>query len=190
MSTLTFTTSTGHRPRPFAFQIHQYDFMLGQVRFISRQKCFIRVRRLLCSEDTSKVSSKTFSSFRWSAAAIFASGIASATAIFTLGIMVFNSLNVFKDFYSNYPVYKAIIEDTRPVIMKMIEGDLTTKLCEKSASITEFYNVGDGCDYVTRLVLENCILQASEQSLKNKGGVHTIIVGAKGVAHNRVGNTG
>ena len=33
--------------------------MLGQVRFITRQKCFIRVRRLLFSEDTSKVPSET-----------------------------------------------------------------------------------------------------------------------------------
>lgn len=91
-----------------------------------------------------------------SAAAILASGIAS------------------------YPLYKAIIEDTGPVIMKMIAGDLTRKLCEKSASITEFNNVGDGRKYVTRPLLEKSILLASEQSLEDKGGVYTIIVGAKG----------
>jgi hypothetical protein len=104
---------------------------------------------------------------------MFASGIAS-------GLVLFNSLNFFKDFYVNCPVYKTIIEDTGPLIMKMIAGDLTKKLCETSASITEFNNVGDGSDYVTRPSLEKCILQASEQSLKNKGGVYTIIVGAKG----------
>ena len=153
--------------------------MSGQVRSILRQKCLIRGRRLLCSED--KASPKTtFSTFRLSANAVFASGIASATAIFASGIVVFNSLNVFKDFYSNYPVYKAIIEDAKPVIMDMISGDLTIKLCETSASITESSNVGDGSDYVTRPSLENCILQASEQSLKSKGGVYTILVGAKG----------
>ena len=64
--------------------------------------------------------------------------------------------------------------------MKMIAGDLTTKLCEKSVSITEFNNVGDERKYVTRPLLEKHILQVSEQSLKNKGGDYTIIVGAKG----------
>ena len=111
---------------------------------------------------------------------MFASGVAFAIGIFASGTVVFNSLNVFKDFYSNYPVYKAIIEDTGPLIMKAIAGDLTRKLCETSISITEFNNVGDDSDYVTRPSLENCILQASEQNLKNKGGAYTIIVGAKG----------
>jgi hypothetical protein len=64
--------------------------------------------------------------------------------------------------------------------MKMIAGDLTVKLCETIASFTEMSNVGDGCDYVARPSLENFILQASEQSLKNKGGVCTILVGPKG----------
>lgn len=82
-----------------------------------------------------------------SAAAIFASGVASATAT---GIVVFNSFNDFKDFHINYLVYKAITKDTEPLIMKMIAGELTTKLCERSASITVFNNVGDGHKYVTR----------------------------------------
>ena len=64
--------------------------------------------------------------------------------------------------------------------MKMIGRDSTTKLCEKGASITEFNNVRDEGDYVTRPLLERRILQASELSLKSKGGVYTIIVGAKG----------
>ena len=64
--------------------------------------------------------------------------------------------------------------------MKMIEGDLTTKLCEKSAPITEWNNVRDGRKYVTRPLLEKSIFEASEQSLEDKGGVYTIIVGAKG----------
>ena len=148
--------------------------MSGQVRSIWRQKIFVRVRRLLCSEDTSKASPKTtFSTFGLSANAMFASGIAS-------GLVLFNSINVFKDFYVNYPVYKAIIEDTGPLIMKMIEGDLTIKLCETSTSITEFNNVRDGSDYVTRPSLEKGILQASERSLRSKGGAYTIVVGAKG----------
>ena len=104
---------------------------------------------------------------------MFASGIAS-------GLVLFNILNVFKDFYVNYPVYKPIIEDTGPLIMKMIEGDLTIKLCETSTSITEFNNVRDGGKYVTRPSLEKRILQASERSLEDKGGVYTIIAGAKG----------
>ena len=65
----------------------------------------------------------------------------------------------------------AISDFSGPLFMKMIAGDLTRKLCETRTSITEFNNVGDGCDYVTRSSLEECILQASEQSLKNKGGV-------------------
>jgi hypothetical protein len=105
--------------------------MLGQVRFISRQKCIIRVRRLLCSEDTSKVSSETLS----------------AAVIFASGIVVCNRLYVLKDYYSNYSVHKAVIEDTGPLTMKTIAGDLTTKLCEKSASVTQVNNVGDS--YVT-----------------------------------------
>ena len=144
--------------------------MLGQVRFITRQKCFIRVRRLLCS-DTSKVSSETtFSSFRVKAAAKFASAVAILGGItFTIENCP-NTIMLFKD----------VMGFGGPVIMKMIEKDLITKLCEKSAQITELNNVGNGCDYVTRRSLEDRILQASEQSLKNKGGVYTIIVGAKG----------
>ena len=155
--------------------------MSARLRSILRQKCLIRGQRLLCSGDTSKASPKTtFSTFRLSANAMFASGVAFAIGIFASGTVVFNSLNVFKDFYSNYPVYKAIIEDTGPLIMKAIAGDLTRKLCETSISIMEFNNVGDDSDYVTRPSLENCILQASEQNLKNRGGAYTIIVGAKG----------
>ena len=83
-------------------------------------------------------------------------------------------------YFLNTPVVKDVIDVGGPIIMKMIEKDLITKFCEKSAQITEWNNVGDGCDYVTRRSLEDRILQASEQSLKNKGGVYTIIVGAKG----------
>ena len=89
-------------------------------------------------------------------------------------------LPVFNDILQNCSKYAAFFGVSGPLIMKMIAGDLTIKLCETSASITEFNNVRDGSDYVTRPLLENCILQASEQSLKNKGGAYTIIVGAKG----------
>ena len=148
--------------------------MSSQVRSMLRQKCLIRGRRLLCSEATSKASPKTkFSTFSLSANSMFAYGLASA-------IVVFTSVNVFKDSYPNYPVYKAIFKDTRPLIMEEIAGDLTRKLCETSTSITQSHNVGDDSDYVTRPSLENRILKASEQSLKNKGGAYTIIVGAKG----------
>jgi hypothetical protein len=61
--------------------------------------------------------------------------------------------------------------------MKMIAGDLTVKLCETIPSFTELSNVGDGRKYVTRPSLENFILHASEQSLEDKGGVCTILVG-------------
>ena len=150
--------------------------MSGQVRFILRQKCLIQGRRLLCSEDTSKASPKTtFSTLKLSANAIFASGAAIGIGILATGTVAFNSLNLF-----NYSVYKSIIEDASPLIMKMIEGDLISKLCETSISITEFDNVGDDSNYVARPSLEKCILQASEQSLKNKGGLYTIVVGAKG----------
>jgi hypothetical protein len=74
----------------------------------------------------------------------------------------------------------AISDFSGPLIMDMIAGDLTLKLCETSASITEFDNVGDGSNYVTRPSMEKRILQASEKSLKDKGGVYTILVGAKG----------
>jgi predicted GTPase len=57
---------------------------------------------------------------------------------------------------------------------------LTEKHCETISSFTELSNVGDGCDYVARPSLKNFILQASEQSLKNNGGVCTIIFGPKG----------
>ena len=73
-----------------------------------------------------------------------------------------------------------MIDSRGPINMKMIEGDLTTKLCEKSAPITEWNNVRDGSDYVIRPLLEKSVFEASEQSLKNKGGVYMIIVGAKG----------
>ena len=89
-------------------------------------------------------------------------------------------LPVFNDILHSYSKYAAFIGFSGPLFMKMIAGDLTRKLCETSASITEFNNVGDGGSYVTRPSLENCILQASEQSLNDKGGVYTIIVGAKG----------
>ena len=89
---------------------------------------------------------------------MFASGIEPAAAIFASGIVVFNSLNVFKDFYANYPVYTAIIKDTGPLIMKTIAGDLTRKLGEKSASITEFNSIGDGSKYATHSSIENYIL--------------------------------
>ena len=152
-----------------------------------RQKCLIRARRLLSSEDTSKASSKTtFSNFRLSATAIFASGIASGSALFASGILVFNSLNVSKDFLTNYPVYSQIVKENGPKIMKMIAGDLTVKLCETIPSFTELSNVGDGRKYVARPSLENFILQASEQSLKNKGGVCTILVGPKGAGKSSV----
>ena len=146
-----------------------------------RQKCLIRGRRLLSSEDTSKASSKTtFYNFRLSTTAIFASGIASASALFASGILVFNSLNISKDFLTNYPVYSQIFKENGPKIMKTIAGDLTAKLCETIPSFTELSNVGDGCNYVARPSLEKIILQASEQSLKNKGGVWTIVVGPNG----------
>jgi hypothetical protein len=48
------------------------------------------------------------------------------------------------------------------------------KLCETIPSFTELCNVGDGPS------LEKFILQASDQKLKNKGGVCTITVGPKG----------
>jgi hypothetical protein len=57
--------------------------------------------------------------------------------------------------------------------MKMIAGDLTVKLCETIPSFTELSNVGDGHKYVTRPS------QASQQSLEDKGGVCTILVGPK-----------
>ena len=72
------------------------------------------------------------------------------------------------------------VKDSGPLSMTMIAGDLTRNLCEKSVSYTEFNNVGDGFNYITRPLLENRILKASEQSLEDKGGVYTIIVGAKG----------
>ena len=132
--------------------------MSGQVRFILRQKCLIQGRRLLCSEDTSKASPKTpFLNFSWSAIGVLAGAIV-----------------------LYYPVSKSIFEDASPLIMKTIAGDLTRKLCETSISTTEYNNVRNDSDYVTRPSLENCILQASEQSLKNKGGAYTIVVGAKG----------
>ena len=130
-------------------------------------------------------SKTTFSNFRLSATAIFASGIASASALFASGILVFNSLNVSKDFLTNYPVYSQIVKENEPNIMKMIAGDLTVILCETIPSFTELYNVGDGCDNVARPSLENFILQASDQKLKNKGGVCTIIFGPKGAGSNR-----
>ena len=90
-------------------------------------------------------------------------------------------------FITNYAVYKSMFEDAKllnevatPLIMKIIEVDLTRKLCETSTSITEFRNVGDDSDYVTRPLLEWSILKALEQSLKNKGGNYDILVGAKG----------
>jgi hypothetical protein len=89
---------------------------------------------------------------------------------------VFNSLNVSKDFLTNYPVYSQIVKENEPNIMKMIAGDLTVKLCETIPSFTELYN----CDNVARPSLENFILQASDQKLKKKGGVCTIIVVPKG----------
>jgi hypothetical protein len=54
------------------------------------------------------------------------------------------------------------------------------KLCETKSSFTELCNVGDGRKYVARPSLDKFILQASDQKLKNKGGVCTIIVGPKG----------
>ena len=146
--------------------------MSAQVRSILRQKCLIRGRRLFCTEDTSKASPKTtFSTFRLSANAMFASA-----AAFAIGV-----------FITNYAVYKSMFEDAKllnevatPLIMKIIEVDLTRKLCETSTSITEFRNVGDDSDYVTRPLLEKSILKALEQSLKNKGGNYDILVGAKG----------
>ena len=122
--------------------------MLGQVRFISRQKCFIRVRRLLCSKDTSKATSEnTFSNVRLLSAANFAS----AAVIFGSGI-------TFAIAY--YPSFMSFLNT--PVSMEMTEGDVTRKLCEKISSMTEFNNVGDGLNYVTRPSLEKSILQASE----------------------------
>jgi hypothetical protein len=106
--------------------------------------------------------------------------IASASALFASGILVFNSLNFSKDFLTNYPVNSQIVKENGPKIMKMIAGDLTVKLCETIPSFTELYNVGDGRKYVASPSLANFILQASEQSLEDKGGVCTIIVGPKG----------
>jgi hypothetical protein len=145
-----------------------------------RQKCLIRGRRLLSSEDTSKASSKTtFSNFRLSATAILASGIASGSALFASGILVFNSLNISKDFLTNYP--SQVVNENGPKIMKMIAGDLTVKLCETIPSFTELSNVGDGRKYVTRPSLENFISQASARLfIYFLFGVCTIIVGPKG----------
>jgi hypothetical protein len=111
---------------------------------------------------------------------MFASGIASASALFASGILVFNSLNVSKDFLTIYPVYSQIVKENGPKIVKMIEGDLTVKLCETIPSFTELSYVGDGRKCVARPSLENFILQASEQSLQDKGDICTIIVGPKG----------
>ena len=82
--------------------------------------------------------------------------------------------------FLNTPIVKDVIDVGGPIIMKMIKRDLITKLCEKSAFITESNNVGDGRKYVTRPSLESSILKASEQSLEDKGGFYTIIAGAKG----------
>ena len=92
----------------------------------------IWVRRLLCSEDTSKVSCETtFSSFRLLAAAKFVS----AAAIFGYGITF--AIASYPSFitFLNTPIIKDVRDSGGPTIMKMIEGDLTTKLCEKSAPI-------------------------------------------------------
>jgi predicted GTPase len=64
--------------------------------------------------------------------------------------------------------------------MKMIAGDLTVKLCEMIPSCAELSNVGNGRKYVARPSLEDLNLQASEQSLEEKGGVCTIIIVPKG----------
>jgi hypothetical protein len=55
--------------------------------------------------------------------------------------------------FINYPKHLAIIKDVKDSGPVLIEEDLTTKLCEESASITGFNNVGDGCDYVISVVV-------------------------------------
>jgi hypothetical protein len=57
------------------------------------------------------------------------------------------------EFLINYPKHLAIIKDVNESRPVLIEEDLTTILCEESASITGFNNVGDGCDYVTSVVV-------------------------------------
>lgn len=104
----------------------------------------------------------------------------SAVAICGGAIVTLPSVIEFVTNYSKFMTIMKDVNDSRPLIMSMIEGDLTTKLCEKCASITEFNNVGDEGDYLTRPLLEKRILQASEQSLEDKGGNYTIIVAAKG----------
>ena len=161
--------------------------MSGQLRSVLGQKYLIQGRRLLCSDDISKSPENTFSTCRSKANETYSTIRSKAIKIFELPSLsskdkwkAFSLATLATAIIAAYPAYKAILEDTSPLIMKMIAGDLTTKLCETTASITESDNVSDGCDYVTRPSLENRILEASEQSLKNKGGGYTIIVGAKG----------
>ena len=55
--------------------------------------------------------------------------------------MAITSLPSATEFLNNYPKYMAINKDviySGPLLMKMIEGDLIRKLCEKISSITEF----------------------------------------------------
>ena len=63
--------------------------------------------------------------------------ISSLAVVFALGItLAITSLPSATEFLNNYPKYMAINKDviySGPLLMKMIEGDLIRKLCEKSS---------------------------------------------------------